>query len=110
MGPEGVRLANILVSRPSQIQGTELHYLGSATCPVNGVRLRGGFFGQTGDDEVHLITYTALISSLGFSTELSGTQATGPSGASPTNVGNGFNITAIFDIRESTAQKSIQPV
>jgi hypothetical protein len=73
--------------------------LGNAACPIFGIRMIGGFFGQDGSHEVFLDTYGTGHKILNTYTELAGTFSTGPGvisggGTPPSNVGSGFFITA----------------
>ena len=76
--------------------------LGIAACPIQGLRMIGGFFGQDGNHEIYLDTYGGEHKFNGTFTELAGTAATGPNlissgGVAPTNLGNGINATANND-------------
>lgn len=70
---------------------------GTSACPINGVRLIGGFLGGDGNHEVFLDTYGGSHRINGTYTELCGTGPTGPGlvtggGTPKSNAGSGFYI------------------
>lgn len=69
--------------------------VGTAACPISGLRLNACFFGQDGDNEISLDTYGDFHCISNCFTELAGTGATGPTSAiPPSNVGSGIFATA----------------
>jgi hypothetical protein len=67
---------------------------GVPSCPINGVRLTGGFYGGDGNTEVYLDTYGGDHKIIGVYTELAGTSPTGPTLGTPaSHNGRGFDFT-----------------
>lgn len=69
--------------------------IGTASCPIQSVRLAQVFLGQDGDDEIYLDCYGVNHVLDGVFIELPGTAATGPTNSTPASgIGHGINITA----------------
>jgi hypothetical protein len=67
---------------------------GSASVPVQDVRIVGGFLGQDAKSEIYLDTYGDQHKIDGTFVELAGTAATGPTLGTPaSNVGSGIEVT-----------------
>lgn len=73
---------------------------GSPNGSINGFRVMNSFFGQDGNSEVYLQTYSTYPHMFtGISCELCGTGATGPTGSTPaSHVGSGFQISAVDNL------------
>lgn len=76
-------------------------FVGRADCPIPGVRMIGGFFGEDGNNIVYLDTYGDQHILDGVFAELAGRIKTGPGkmadpngGVAPSGTGSGFAITA----------------
>lgn len=64
-------------------------------CPVNGLRLTGGFIGEDGATSIYLDTYGYGHKIVGVEIELTGSSLTGSAGATAaSNVGSGIIVTA----------------
>lgn len=76
--------------------GVGIAFIGSATCPINGIRMINSFLGQDGNDEIFLSTFGAFPHAFtAVTVELAGTSATGPTLSTPaSNTGDGFTISA----------------
>jgi Pectate lyase superfamily protein len=75
--------------------GVGVGFTGTSTCPIQGVRVFGGFFGTDGSDELFLDTYGSqnVIRDAFF--EIAGTSPTGPTLSTPaSHIGNGISTTA----------------
>lgn len=70
---------------------------GTSTCPVNGIRVINSFFGQDGNSEIYLQTYSTYPHTFtAVSVELAGTTTTGPTlGTVASHVGHGFQISSV---------------
>ena len=73
---------------------------GTVGCPINGLRILGGFLGEDGNSELLLNTYGGLHVIRHLFCELAGRNPTGPTLATAaSHVGNGVEITANnFDV------------
>lgn len=71
-----------------------LVFLGRADCPIQGVRIEGGFFGEDGKSEIYLDTYGISHMIHGVFVEGAGTLETGPAANTPaSHIGEGIGIT-----------------
>lgn len=69
--------------------------IGTASAPINGIRLSKFFLGQDGNTELYLDTYGSLHNISSGYAELAGTSNTGPAlGTAPSGIGSGFVVTA----------------
>lgn len=78
------------------------YFQGSSGTPIQDVRIKGGFFGQDGDDEIRLDTYnnSGHVVEPDY-TELAGTSNTGPTmSVPPSNIGSGIYISANNQVTE----------
>lgn len=71
-------------------------FVGSATCPINGIRMANSFMGQDGNSEIFLSTFGSFPHVFnGVTLELAGTSPTGPTlGTATSNSGDGITISA----------------
>jgi hypothetical protein len=75
--------------------GCGLAFLGIGSCPIQGVRVIGGFYGQDGNHEIYLDTYGSQNVIKDAFIELPGTSPTGPTSATAaSNVGSGVCASA----------------
>jgi hypothetical protein len=93
-GPGAVALGE-MVNCSTYANGiTGFAAVGQSNCPINGLRITGGFFGGDGNSEVYLDTWGGDHKIIGTYTELAGTSPTGPTMSIPaSHAGNGFEIT-----------------
>lgn len=94
-GPSAMALGELLNCATFANTGIGVAAIGVSGCPINGLRVTGGFFGQDGNHEVYLDTFGGLHKLVGVFTELAGTGPTGPTlVTSASHIGGGFKLTA----------------
>jgi hypothetical protein len=92
-GPGAVALGEILNCSTYANVGPGFAASGVPSCPINGIRMTGGLFGQDGNSEIFLDTYGGDHKIIGVYAELAGTSPTGPTLGTPaSNAGNGFEF------------------
>ena len=92
-GPTAMALGEILNCATYANTGRGFSVTGTAACPVHGVRILGGFFGEDADNEVDLDTYGDLHKVENVFTELAGKSPTGPTLSSTASaIGTGIAI------------------
>jgi hypothetical protein len=93
-GPDRISLGEIVNCSSFANVEPGFSAVGLPACPINGIRLTGGLFGQDGNSEVFLDTYGGDHKIIGVYTELAGTGPTGPTLGTPaSNAGSGFEFT-----------------
>ena len=94
-GPTAVALGTILDCATYANGICGIAFIGLPSCPIHGIRLDSGFYGQDGSHGVLLDTYGMLHSMQGVFTELAGRGFTGVADSTPASgVGSGFYVTA----------------
>ena len=74
---------------------TGIAFAGSASVPIQGVRIIGGFYGESGNSNVYLDTYGDQHMITAVFTELAGQIATGSASSTPpSGIGSGIEVTS----------------
>jgi hypothetical protein len=94
-GPPGVAMGEWINNASFGSSSFDMAFIGSASCPINAVRVTGGFVGGSGNSGLFLDTYAGGHRILNFYAEYAGTGGTGPTLSTPaTHIGSGIEVSA----------------